>query len=252
MKEAQTAAPAIPEARDRLIVALDIESAAEARRLVGELKEFAGAFKVGLQLFTAVGPSFVRELCEEGINVFLDLKFHDIPNTVAKAGIEAARLGVWMFNVHASGGNEMMRATVSEVSAFCEKQGVVRPKIIGVTVLTSSADDTLRQIGIEASAADQVSRLVRLAKNAGLDGVVASPLESEHIRNEMGPDFTIVTPGVRPTNASNDDQKRVMTPSDAIRAGADHLVVGRPITAAADPVAAAHEILRECQELFNA
>ena len=252
MTEAQTAAPASTNARDRLIVALDVESADEARVLVAELKEFAGAFKVGLQLFTSAGPSFVRELCDADIKVFLDLKFHDIPNTVAKAGVEAARNGVWMFNVHASGGNEMMHAVVSEVSAFCEKESLDRPKIIGVTVLTSSSDLTLRQIGIDGSPADQVIRLVRLAKGSGLDGVVASPQESHLIRAEMGSGFTIVTPGVRPINASNDDQKRVMTPSDAIRAGADFLVIGRPITASNDPAAAAQEILQEIKTAVNA
>jgi orotidine-5'-phosphate decarboxylase len=251
MTEAQTAAPALTIARDRLIVALDVESGDEARRTVDELNEYAGAFKVGLQLFTAAGPALVRELCESGIKIFLDLKFHDIPNTVAKAGIEAARLGVWMFNLHASGGNEMMHAAVSEVSAVCDKEGIERPKVIGVTVLTSSSDDILRQTGIEASAVDQVMRLARLAKDSGLDGVVASPLECEQIRAECGSEFAIVTPGVRPINASIDDQKRVMTPSDAIRAGADHLVIGRPIIAAADPTAAALEILQEISKAVN-
>jgi len=252
MTEAKTAAMAMTGAKDRLIVALDVESLDEARRSVGELKQFAGAFKIGLQLFTLAGPSFVRELSDAGVKVFLDLKFHDIPNTVAKAGVEAARLGVWMFNVHTTGGNEMMRTTVSEVSEFCDKQGISRPFMIGVTVLTSSADDNLRQIGIESSAADQVMRLARLAKEARLDGVVASPLESQRLRAELGTEFTIVTPGVRPLNASNDDQKRVMTPSDAIRAGADHLVIGRPITGAVNPAAAAREILQEISEVVNA
>ena len=251
MTEAQTAAPALTKARDRLIVALDVEGADEARRLVDRLKDHVGAFKVGLQLFTAAGPGFVKELSETGSKIFLDLKFHDIPNTVAKAGIEAARLGVWMFNVHASGGNEMMRVTVSEVSAFCEKAAIERPQIIGVTVLTSSTDDTLSEIGIEETAAKQVTRLAGLAKKAGLDGVVASPLECKQIRAQCGAGFTIVAPGVRPNNASNDDQKRVMTPSDAIRAGADHLVMGRPITAAVDPTAATLEILQEISIAVN-
>ena len=252
MTEAQTAAPASTNARDRLIIALDVEGAVEARRLVAELNEFAGAFKVGLKLFTSAGPSFVRELCDSVIKIFLDLKFHDIPNTVAKAGIEAAGTGVWMFNVHASGGNEMMTAVVSEVSAFCEKRSITRPKMIGVTVLTSSNQETLKQVGIEGSPADRVMRLVRLAKGSGLDGVVASPQESRSIRTEIGSGFTIVTPGVRPINASNDDQKRVMTPSDAIRAGADHLVIGRPITASNNPAAAAQEILQEIKTALNA
>jgi orotidine-5'-phosphate decarboxylase len=252
MTEAQTAAPASTNARDRLIVALDVESADEARRLVGELNEFAGAFKVGLQLFTSAGPSFVRELCDSGVRIFLDLKFHDIPTTVAKAGIEAARTGVWMFNVHASGGNEMMHAVVSEVSTFCEKQSISRPKMIGVTVLTSSNQETLKLVGIEESPVDLVMRLARLAKSSGLDGVVASPQESQLIRAELGSEFTVVTPGVRPINASNDDQRRVMTPSDAIRAGADHLVIGRPLTASNNPAAAAQEILQEIKTAVNA
>lgn len=252
MTEAQTAAPASINARDRLIVALDVERADEARGLVAELEEFAGAFKVGLQLFTSAGPSFVRELCDAGIKVFLDLKFHDIPNTAAKAGVEAARNGIWMFNVHASGGNEMMHAVVSEVGAFCEKQSIDRPKIIGVTVLTSSNQETLKQAGINDLPSEQVMRLVRLAKGSGLDGVVASPQESQLIRAELGSEFTVVTPGVRPINASNDDQRRVMTPSDAIRAGADHLVIGRPITASNDRAAAAQEILQEIKTAVNA
>jgi orotidine-5'-phosphate decarboxylase len=252
MTEAQTAAPATAEARDRLIVALDVDSAAEARHLVDRLGDLAGAFKVGLQLFTAEGPSFVKELCDSGHKIFLDLKFHDIPNTVAKAGIEAARLGVWMFNVHASGGNEMMRTAVSEVGEFCSKRSIVKPKIIAVTVLTSSADDTLRQIGIERTAAEQALDLARLAEQSGLDGVVASPMETNEIRSACGREFLIVTPGVRPKNASIDDQKRVMTPSDAIRTGADHLVIGRPITGANDPKQAAEEILLEISKAVHA
>lgn len=252
MTEAQTAASATAEARDRLIVALDVESAAEARRLVEHLGGTAGAFKIGLQLFTAEGPSFVKELCDAGHRVFLDLKFHDIPNTVAKAAVEAARLGVWMFNVHASGGNEMMRTAVSEVDEFCSKRSMSRPKMIAVTVLTSSADDTLEQIGIERTAAEQALRLAKLAKASGIDGVVASPLESLEIRDECGKEFLIVTPGVRPIDASKDDQKRVMTPSDAIRSGADHLVIGRPITGAIDPARAAEEILQEISTALHA
>jgi orotidine-5'-phosphate decarboxylase len=251
MIEAQTAAPELTKARDRLIVALDVENADQARRVVDQLRGYAGAFKVGLQLFTSAGPAFVKELCRSGFNIFLDLKFHDIPNTVAMAGIEAARLGVWMFNVHASGGNEMMKRTVSQVSEFCENEALSRPKMIAVTVLTSSADDTLEEIGIESTPDEQVSRLARLARNAGLDGVVASPLECERLRAELGPDFTIVTPGVRPLNASKDDQKRVMIPSDAIRAGADHLVIGRPITSAPDPADAARKILQEISTAIN-
>jgi orotidine-5'-phosphate decarboxylase len=245
MIEAQMASkPTIP-ARDRLIIALDVESADEARRIVSETADFAGAFKIGLQLFAAAGPQFVRQLCDAGHRIFLDLKFHDIPNTVAKAAIESARLGVWMFNMHALGGNEMMRKCVSEVGNFCDSTNISRPKIIAVTVLTSSSDDTLREIGIEAKANDEVLRLATLAKFAGLDGVVASAHETELVRVDCGGDFLIVTPGIRPADASNDDQQRVMTPAEAIRAGADHLVVGRPITSASDMSSAAEKILNE-------
>jgi orotidine-5'-phosphate decarboxylase len=248
MTETTPAAPARTKAKERLIVALDVDHTEAARRLVDELREFTGAFKVGLQLFTADGPKFVRELCDSGRRVFLDLKFHDIPNTVAKAGVEAARLGVWMFNVHATGGNEMMRRVVYEVGEACENESIRRPKIIGVTVLTSSSDDTLRDIGIEASVGDHVVRLARLSKEAGLDGVVASAHEAENIRRECGNEFIIVTPGVRPNDDTNDDQKRVMTPKDAISAGADYLVVGRPITMATDRAAAAAKILKDISE----
>jgi len=251
MTEAKRAEPAATQARDRLIVALDVERAENARRIVDELRDLAGAFKVGLQLFTSAGPDFVRELCESGLNIFLDLKFHDIPNTVARAGVEAARLGVWMFNIHALGGNLMMRQTVYEVGNFCESNGISRPKIIAVTVLTSSSDDTLREIGIQDNAGGQVARLSALAKQSGLDGVVASPLESSGVRAECGPEFTIVTPGIRPKNASNDDQRRVMTPSGAVRSGADFLVIGRPITEAEDRRNAVDRILKEILSVAN-
>jgi orotidine-5'-phosphate decarboxylase len=251
MTEAKPAAPAVTQASDRLIIALDVERTDEARRIIDELREFAGGFKIGLQLFASAGPSFVRELCGSGLRIFLDLKFHDIPNTVAKAGIEASRLGVWMFNIHALGGNEMMRQAVYEVGNFCEREGIERPKIIGVTVLTSSSGDALHEVGIEDNAPGQVLRLARLAKNSGLDGVVASPLEASAIRAECGREFTIVTPGIRPENASNDDQKRVMTPSGAVRAGADYLVIGRPITEAGDIRVATERILREISSIAN-
>ena len=251
MTEARTAVNTPIPAKDRLIIALDVDSAEAARRIVAETSEFAGAFKVGLQLFTTAGPDFVRELCDSGRKIFLDLKFHDIPNTVAKAGIEAARIGVWMFNVHAAGGNEMMKRVVSEVGNYCENARILRPKIIGVTVLTSSSDDALREVGIEATADDQVARLAALAKAAGLDGVVASAREAGSIRQSWGDDFLIVTPGIRPDNASNDDQQRVMTPAEALRSGSDFLVVGRPITASQDMSAAAQSILSEISSVLN-
>ena len=228
-----------------VIVALDVDSADEAREIIADLAGEAGAFKIGLQLFTAAGPEFVREVAAAH-KVFLDLKFHDIPNTVAKAGIEAARLGVWMFNVHASGGSEMMRRTVDEVGEVCLSEALERPLIIAVTVLTSSDANTLREIGIETEIASHVSDLARLAKTSGLDGVVASPLEIRAVKTATDrSDFLVVTPGVRPDFATNDDQKRVMTPRNAVSEGADYVVIGRPILKAADRLAALRKIYDE-------
>ena len=228
-----------------MIVALDVETPDEARAIVGELRGDAAAFKIGLQLFTAAGPGFVREVAA-GSRVFLDLKFHDIPNTVAKAGVEAARLGVWMFNVHASGGGEMMRQTVREVQAACARENITRPLIIGVTVLTSSDANTLGEIGIERSAADQVLNLTRLAAECGLDGVVASPLEVSLVRAAVeNPDFVIVTPAIRPESATKDDQKRVTTPGRAASEGADYLVIGRPILRSTDRLSVLRQIQNE-------
>lgn len=228
-----------------MIVALDVETPDEARAIVDELRGDAAAFKIGLQLFTAAGPEFVREIAA-GNRVFLDLKFHDIPNTVAKAGVEAARLGVWMFNVHASGGSEMMRQTVQEVQTACARENIPRPLIIGVTVLTSSDANTLGEIGIERSAADQVLNLTRLAAECGLNGVVASPLEVSSVRSAVeDPDFLIVTPGVRPESATKDDQKRVTTPSRAASEGADYIVIGRPILRSTDRLSALRQIQNE-------
>ena len=232
-------------AGERIIVALDVSSADIALEIVSELKDHAGAFKVGLQLFTSAGPAFVRKLVESGIKVFLDLKFHDIPNTVARAGVEAGRLGLWMFNVHALGGGEMMRRAADEVREVCIRENLVVPKIIGVTVLTSSDRETLAEVGIEGDVESAVKRLVALTADAGLDGVVASPHELKMIRETTGAEFLVVTPGIRPDFATQDDQKRVMTPSGALSAGSDYLVIGRPITDAADRPAALERILDE-------
>jgi orotidine-5'-phosphate decarboxylase len=182
---------------------------------------------------------------EHGVDVFLDLKYHDIPNTVAKAGVEALRLGVWMFNVHALGGPEMMRQLAAEVDKVCPRGTPGRPLLIAVTILTSSTDATLQAIGIDRPVTEMVPRLARLAQAAGMDGVVASPQEVGLIRQACGGDFRIVTPGVRPADASLDDQKRVMTPGEALRAGADYLVIGRPISAAPAPAVAAERIVAE-------
>jgi orotidine-5'-phosphate decarboxylase len=233
------------DARKRLIFAMDVDCIEEAEKWVKLLHGKVGIFKVGKQLFTKCGPDVVKMVRSAGGEVFLDLKYHDIPNTVAKAGAEAARLGVRMFNVHALGGRDMMAQTVAEVDKIYPRGHAARPLLLAVTILTSSTDQTLREIGIERPVAEMVPRLASLAQQAGFDGVVASSREVGLIRTACGPDFAIVTPGVRPAFASLDDQKRVTTPGDAIAAGADYLVIGRPISAAADPVAASDLILQE-------
>jgi orotidine-5'-phosphate decarboxylase len=230
--------------KDKIVVALDVSTADEAREIVAELKDSVGAFKIGLQLFTAFGASFVRELVSQNVKIFLDLKFHDIPNTVAKASVEAAKMGVWMFNVHALGGGEMLRKTVEEVREVCEKESLNQPKIIGVTVLTSSNNETLRETGIINETFAQVLNLAKLVAKYRLDGVVASPHEVRLIRENIA-NFLIVTPGVRPSFATFDDQKRVMTPNEAVQAGSDYLVIGRPILQAKNRVEAVEKILAE-------
>jgi len=229
----------ISAAKKRLIFALDVDSFDEAQRWVKNLHAKVGLFKVGKQLFTRCGPEIVQMIRAEGGEVFLDLKYHDIPNTVAKAGVEACRLGVKMFNVHALGGLEMMQQTVTEVEEWCTANKAKRPIMLAVTILTSSTEKTLKGVGIDRPVVEMVPRLAALAKEAGFDGVVASPQEVALIRQACGADFNIVTPGVRPAFASLDDQKRVTTPFEAISNGADYLVIGRPISAAADPAAAA-------------
>ena len=232
--------------RNPLVVALDVDSSDQALFLVERLRGVAGLFKVGKQLFTAAGPGIVRKIIAMGERVFLDLKFHDIPNTVAMAGVEATRLGVSVFNVHAMGGSKMMRAVYEAVTETAEREKIVRPLILGVTVLTSHTQDSLKEVGIDRKLEDEVVNLARLCAASDLDGVVASPLEIASIRSSVAdPGFVILTPGVRPAGASINDQSRVMTPAEAIRAGANFLVIGRPITAANDPVAAARKIVEE-------
>ena len=233
------------DAKDKLIIALDVPTAGAARELVARLRGVAGMFKIGSQLFTAAGPQLVREIVAQGEKVFLDLKFHDIPNTVAAAGVEAARLGVAMFNVHAGGGREMMRRVSAAVAETAAHEGLAKPIVLGVTVLTSSDAATLAEVGVNIALTGQVERLARLANESGLHGVVASPQEIALARSVTRPDFVIVTPGVRPAGAAHDDQKRVLTPAEAIRAGADYIVIGRPIIKAADPLAAAQAIIEE-------
>ena len=231
------------EARKKIIFALDVETRAEAERWVTLLTGHVGLFKVGKQLFTACGPDIVRMIRERGGEVFLDLKYHDIPNTVAMATVEAARLGATLCNLHALGGFEMMAATRAAVDRECG--GGARPKVLAVTILTSSTEETLKGVGIDLPLPEMVVKLAKLAKSAGIDGVVASPLEVALIREACGDEFLIVTPGVRPSFAAVNDQKRIMTPAEAVRAGADYLVIGRPIAAASDPVAACEAIIDE-------
>src|SRR5215470_11774945 len=238
--------------RNPLVVALDVASPDQALSLVERLRGVAGMFKVGKQLFTAAGPEIVRKIIAMGEHVFLDLKFHDIPNTVAMAGVEAARLGVSVFNVHAMGGSKMMRAVNEAVTETAERERIARPLILGVTVLTSHTHDSLIEVGIDRKLEDQVVNLAKLCEASGLDGVVASPLEIAPIRSAVEDSgFVILTPGVRPAGTSLDDQSRVTTPAEAIRAGANFLVIGRPITAANDPSAAAREILAEINQAEN-
>jgi orotidine-5'-phosphate decarboxylase len=241
--------PELGAFRNPLVVALDVDSADRALSLVEQLRGIAGMFKVGNQLFTAAGPDIVRRIIGTGERVFLDLKFHDIPNTVAKAGIEAARLGVSIFNIHALGGSQMMRATVEGVNEIAGHEKTIRPLILGVTVLTSHTQVSLHEVGIERDLDQEVVRLTQLCEASGIDGVVASPHEITPIRKMVkDPRFIILTPGVRPAGSDLNDQRRVMTPAEALRAGANFLVVGRPITAARDPVKSARKVLAEMED----
>lgn len=226
-----------------ILVALDVESAAKAIELADALRGSVGGFKIGKQLFTAAGPAMVRELTSRGDRVFLDLKFHDIPNTVAGAIQSAVSTGAWMVNVHASGGSAMMKAAAEAARKTAAALGQPRPLVIAVTVLTSMDDQALAEVGVTRSMLGQVVHLARLAQQSGLDGVVASPQEVKAIRAACGPEFQIVTPGIRPADQQGkDDQARTLTPAEAMAAGSSYLVIGRPITAAPNPRAAAEKI----------
>jgi len=231
--------------RERLIFALDVEHFTEAQKLVGLLRGHVSLFKVGKQLFTHSGPKVIDMIRRRGERVFLDLKFHDIPNTVAKAAEEAAKLGSTMFTVHSMGGYEMMKRTVESSRNIAKHLNIPKPLILAVTILTSMDETILKEVGIKTPLEQQVVRLATLAKKAGVHGVVASPREITLIRDHCGPNFLIVTPGVRPASATKDDQKRTLTPGEAVRAGADYIVVGRPIKDADDPVKSADEIVEE-------
>ena len=222
----------------RIFVALDFAHPLRALALAERLDPAACGVKVGKELFVTAGPEPVRWLVARGFNVFLDLKFHDIPNTAAQACAAAARLGVFMLNVHASGGRAMLEASRRAVDDAAAEAGVRTPLLIAVTVLTSLDRDALRAVGVDAEPAAQALRLARLTREAGLDGVVCSAAEARVLRDALGPDFKLVTPGIRPAGSGSDDQARVVTPAQAIANGADYLVVGRPITAAPDPLAA--------------
>ncbi len=225
----------------KIIVALDYADAASALNLVNQLDPTLCRLKVGKELFTATGPQFVESLARSNFGVFLDLKFHDIPNTVAKACTAASNLGIWMLNVHASGGAEMMQAAKMAVDNSSTK-----PLLIAVTVLTSMNQQGLNQIGVQTDLATHVLNLAKLTQQAGLDGVVCSALEAQMLRAQLGNEFCLVTPGIRPANASKDDQSRIVTPADALALGSSYLVIGRPITQALDPLKALEAIHAEC------
>ena len=230
----------------QLLVALDVDTVAEARAMADRLRGAVGGFKIGSRLFTSEGPAFVEELASNGDRVFLDLKFHDIPNTVAGAIAAATRLGVWMVNVHASGGSAMMRAARAAADDEAARRSRPAPLVIAVTMLTSLDQAALSEIGLGESVAAQVERLAALTEAAGLDGVVASPQEIAIIRRARGPRFAIVTPGIRGAGDVRGDQSRTLSAAEALAAGASYLVVGRPIIADDDPRAAARRIAAEC------
>jgi len=233
---------------DQLLIALDVPTGDEAVRLAASLRGVAGGLKIGSRLFTSEGPDVVRRLSAEGDRIFLDLKFHDIPNTVATAVEAATTLGVWMVNVHASGGLRMMLAARNAAHDTAARLGRIPPLMIAVTVLTSMSAPALAETGVGGTVMDQVLRLAELTQRAGLDGVVASPQETATIRRHCGPDFAIVTPGIRggvAKTSGKDDQERTMSPGEALEAGASYLVVGRPIIAAADPRQAAEQIVND-------
>jgi len=233
----------IKNTKQAICIALDVDNADTAYWLVDRLKDHVGYFKVGMQLFYHYGPALIDKLIEKEIRIFLDLKFHDIPNTVKNAAISALRMNVNMFNVHASGGHSMMQQAVEGAQEVSQKNNIPMPKILGVTILTSLTQKMVSQeLNWPGSLKERVCNLARLSQQAGLDGVVASPREIEWIRNVCGDNFMIVTPGIRPVWAMTQDQKRVMTPSQAMDSGADMIVVGRPVIQAEDPVLAVNRL----------
>jgi orotidine-5'-phosphate decarboxylase len=239
----------VVDLREKIIVALDVPTAESARKLFELLRDSSVGFKIGNQLFTSAGPDIVREIKSKSRKVFLDLKYHDIPNTVARAAESATELGVDIFNIHISGGVEMMRAAAEATRIKALDLGIKKPVLLGVTILTSIDEYALRRVlNSGNSLRDQIVHMARLAQQSGLDGVVASPQEISPIRDACGDNFVILTPGVRPRWTSSDDQKRTMTPAEALKAGADYLVMGRPIYHSHDPVNALERIFHEIQE----
>ena len=236
---------------NRLLVALDVDGAERALAIAGQVRGIAGGLKVGSRLFTMAGPDLVRRLVDSGAHVFLDLKFHDIPNTVAQAVDAAVRTGAWMINVHASGGAAMMQASARAAAEAAAATGAQPPLVIGVTVLTSMDEEMLKQTGVTRPLADHVLALARMAQSAGLHGVVASPQETTALRHACGPDFVIVTPGIRGASAGQEknDQSRTLGPAEAVTAGATYIVVGRPIIGAPEPAAAARAIVEELDSI---
>ena len=231
--------------REKIIFALDVEHFSEAQEWVKLLKNRVGMFKVGKQLFTHAGPKVIDMILAKEQKVFLDLKFHDIPNTVAKAGEEATKHNVTMFNLHALGGFEMMKKTVEGSKAVAKTLGIPKPLILAVTLLTSMDEATIKEVGIQGPVVEQVGRLASLAMKAGVDGVVASPQEVPVIRDRCGDKFLIVTPGIRMPASKSDDQKRTLSPREAVTAGADYLVIGRPIKEAKEPLEAVQKIIED-------
>lgn len=239
-------------ARDRLVLPLDVNTMEEAKALVTELKDYVGVFKVGLQLYTSVGPDIVKMIQDEGREIFFDGKFHDIPNTVAKASANLVKHGVTFFNVHITGGSKMISTCLKLSRETAKSMGLPRPKVLGVTLLTSFGQRTLtEELLINLNIDDYVSQLAKVAKKSGLDGIIASATDVPKIKKECGEDFIILCPAIRPTWSVVNDQIRVVTPKDAIRAGVDFLVVGRPITSANDRVSAAQLVLDEMQEALE-
>lgn len=237
------------DSKDKIIFALDVEHFSEAQEWVKLLKNQVGLFKVGKQLFTHAGPKVIDMILQKGQKVFLDLKFHDIPNTVAKAGEEATKHNVTMFNLHALGGLEMMKKTVEASKAVAKNLRIPKPLILAVTILTSMDEETIKEVGILGPINEQVERLASLAMKAGVDGVVASPQEISIIREKCGGKFLIITPGIRMPSSKADDQKRTLSPREAIATGADYLVIGRPIKEAKDPLEAVQKIAEDISQI---